>query len=421
MKTNKLDIYFLLVNSLIFIILTISIYTSELSAKTFAYVVADARDGKVLNSHKSGQIIHPASLTKMMTLYLAFDSIRYGRLKLDQKVIISKNAASEPPSKFWYKPGQRVSVRFLIRASAVRSANDAATALGEAISGSEKKFINYMNVAAKKMGMNSTRFKNAHGLTEIGHYSTANDMLLLARRLMLDYPEYFNIFGRLETYASGKTIRNTNYKFLKQYRGASGIKTGYTNAAGHNLAASAKRGDKQLIGILIGTSSSAERAKKIIGLFDDAFKVIPETKKLSKLPPLKPEKNISSPKIVSVTKPLSKPKSLEVMIKAKRNINNNNLFRTQNQTPIERVRSEDVGVQIGMYNTILSAEREMPNILLLNIDLLADVDNESINIRRNKKKKYSIFVNKITNALAENLCIRTRSQETACSIIQISH
>ena len=139
MKTNKLDIYFLLVNSLIFIILTISIYTSELSAKTFAYVVADARDGKVLNSHKSGQIIHPASLTKMMTLYLAFDSIRYGRLKLDQKVIISKNAASEPPSKFWYKPGQRVSVRFLIRASAVRSANDAATALGEAISGSEKK------------------------------------------------------------------------------------------------------------------------------------------------------------------------------------------------------------------------------------------------------------------------------------------
>ena len=421
MKTNKLDIYFLLVNSLIFIIFTISIYTSELSAKTFAYVVADARDGKVLNSHKSGQIIHPASLTKMMTLYLAFDSIRYGRLKLDQKVIISKNAASEPPSKFWYKPGQRVSVRFLIRASAVRSANDAATALGEAISGSEKKFINYMNVAAKKMGMNSTRFKNAHGLTEIGHYSTANDMLLLARRLMLDYPEYFNIFGRLETYASGKTIRNTNYKFLKQYRGASGIKTGYTNAAGHNLAASAKRGDKQLIGILIGTSSSAERAKKIIGLFDDAFKVIPETKKLSKLPPLKPEKNISSPKIVSVTKPLSKPKSLEVMIKAKRNIKNNNLFRTQNQTPIERVRSEDVDVQIGMYNTILSAEREMPNILLLNIDLLADVDNESINIRRNKKKKYSIFVNKITNALAENLCIRTRSQETACSIIQISH
>ena len=421
MKTNKANIYFRLVNSLIFTILTISIYTSELSAKTFAYVVADARDGKVLNSHKSGQIIHPASLTKMMTLYLAFDAIRYGRLKLDQKVIISKNAASEPPSKFWYKPGQRVSVRFLIRASAVRSANDAATALGEAISGSEKKFIDYMNVAAKKMGMNSTRFKNAHGLTEIGHYSTANDMLLLARRLMLDYPEYFNIFSRLETYASGKKIRNTNNKFLKQYKGASGIKTGYTNAAGHNLAASAKRGEKQLIGILIGTSSSAERAKKIIGLFDDAFKVIPVRKKLSKLAPLRLEKIISRKKIVSVTIPLTKPKSFEVILKSKRKDEFNYSFKTQKQTPIESVRRKDVDVQIGMYNNILSAEREMPNILLLNIDLLADVDNESINIRRNKKKKYSIFVNKITNALAENLCIRTRSQETACSIIQTSH
>ncbi|MDC3017403.1 D-alanyl-D-alanine carboxypeptidase, partial [Paracoccaceae bacterium] len=240
MKRNALDIYFRSMMHFILTILTIFIFGSELSARTYAYLVADARDGKIINSHNSRQIVHPASLTKMMTLYLAFDAIRYGRLKLDQKVIISKNAASEPPSKFWYKQGQRVSIRYLIRASAIRSANDAATALGEAISGSEKMFISDMNAAAKKMGMNSTNFLNAHGLTEIGHYSTAKDLLILARRLMLDYPEYFNIFSRLETYASGKKIKNTNYKFLKQYNGASGIKTGYTNAAGHNLAASAK-------------------------------------------------------------------------------------------------------------------------------------------------------------------------------------
>ena len=256
MRRNALDIYFRSVMHFILTILAVFIFGSELSARTYAYVVADARDGKIINSHNSRQIVHPASLTKMMTLYLAFDAIRYGRLNLDQKVIISKNAASEPPSKFWYKPGQRVSIRYLIRASAIRSANDAATALGEAISGSEKKFINDMNLTAKKMGMNSTNFLNAHGLTEIGHYSTAKDMLILARRLMLDYPEYFNIFSRLETYASGKTIKNTNYKFLRQYNGASGIKTGYTNAAGHNLAASAKRGEKQLIGIIIGIGLS---------------------------------------------------------------------------------------------------------------------------------------------------------------------
>ena len=202
MKRNALDIYFRSGKHFILTILAIFVFGSELTARTYAYVVADARDGKIINSYNSRQIIHPASLTKMMTLYLAFDAIRYGRLKLDQKVIISKNAASEPPSKFWYKPGQRVSIRYLIRASAIRSANDAATALGEAISGSEKIFISDMNKAAKKMGMNSTKFLNAHGLTEVGHYSTAKDLLILARRLMLDYPEYFNIFSRLETYSS---------------------------------------------------------------------------------------------------------------------------------------------------------------------------------------------------------------------------
>ncbi len=417
MKRDALKIYFRLLTPFILTILVILIYASGLSAKTYAYIVADARDGKILNSHNSRQMVHPASLTKMMTLYLAFDAIRYGRLKLDQKVIISKNAASEPPSKFWYKPGQKVSIRYLIRASAIRSANDAATALGEAISGSEKKFIKDMNIAAKKMGMKSTSFKNAHGLTEIGHYSTAKDMLILARRLMLDYPEYFNIFSRLETSASGKTIRNTNYKFLRQYKGASGIKTGYTNAAGHNLAASAKRGDKQLIGILIGASSSSERAKRIIGLFDDAFKIVPIRKNISKLAPLQLTKNSSTTQKVVVKIPLMKPKSLESMLKSQRKENINVTNKRQNQSLIKSAKRNEVIVQIGMYTTIVSAEKDMPNIILLNIDLLADIDNGSIKIRENKEKRYSIFVNKISYALAENLCDRTRSRETTCNIL----
>ena len=416
-KKTVLDIYFRSVNLPILITLIVFIYASGLSAKTFSYIVADARDGKIIRSHKSTQIIHPASLTKMMTLYLAFDAIRFGRLKLDQKVVISKNAASEPPSKFWYKPGQRVSIRYLIRASAIRSANDAATALGEAISGSEKQFINDMNKAAKKMGMNSTRFKNAHGLTEIGHYSTAKDMLLLARRLMLDFPEYFNIFSRLETSASGKIIRNTNYKFLRQYKGASGIKTGYTNASGHNLAASAKRGEKQLIGIVIGSSSSSKRAKKVIELFDDAFKVIPKEKKINKLTSLNLEKILTSSRTVVVTIPLTKPKSFESIIGLGQKEKINNLNEKHKKISIEIISRDDVNVQIGMYKNILSAEKDMPNILLLNIDLLADIDNASIKIKKNREKKYSIFVNKITYALAENLCVRTRSQSTACNIL----
>ena len=418
MKKTASQSCFRLINPFILITLVAFIYTSEVSGKTYAFIVADARDGKILKSHNSSQIIHPASLTKMMTLYLAFDSIRHGRLKLDQKSIISKNAASEPPSKFWYKPGQRVSIRNLIRASAIRSANDAATALGEAISGSERKFVQDMNIAAKKMGMNSTRFKNANGLTEIGHYSTAKDMLLLSRRLMLDYPEYFNIFSRLETTASGKTIRNTNYKFLRQYKGASGIKTGYTNAAGHNLAGSAKRGNKQLIGILIGTSSSSQRAKKIIGLFDAAFKIIPMKKNIIKLEPINLVKNSSSTQSVAVTVPVSKPKSLEAMLEAQRKGKENSPEKRANKILIDHIGINSVNVQIGMYKNFLSAEKDMPNILLLNIELLTGVDNSSIKIRKNKAKKYSIFVSKISYALAENLCVRTRSQETPCNIFK---
>ncbi len=417
MKRNALDIYFRLVTSLIITILSILILGSELSARTYAFIVADARDGKIIKSYNSRQIVHPASLTKMMTLYLAFDAVRYGRLELDKKVIISKNASLEPPSKFWYKPGQRVSIRYLIRASAIRSANDAATALGEAISGSEKKFISDMNIAAKKMGMNSTRFKNAHGLTEMGHYSTAKDMLILARRLMLDYPEYFNIFSRLETYASGKTIRNTNYKFLRQYKGASGIKTGYTNAAGHNLAASAKRGEKQLIGILIGASSSSERAKKIIGLFDDAFQIIPKRKKIRKLTPLQLAKISPIRQTVAVAIPLSKPLSFEVMLESQRKKKLKELPKKQNKNSTESVSITNVNVQIGVYKTLVSAEKDMPNILLLNIDLLVDIDNGSIKIRKNKDKKYSIFVNEVSYALAENLCVRSKSQEISCNIV----
>ncbi len=418
MKRSTLNTYFRVINFFILTILVLFICLSEGTAKTYAYIVADARDGKVLRSHNSTQIIHPASLTKMMTLYLAFDAIRYGRLKLDQKAVISKNATLEPPSKFWYKPGQRVSIRYLIRASAIRSANDAATALGEAISGSEKKFIRDMNIAAKKMGMNSTRFKNAHGLTELGHYSTAKDMLLLARRLMLDYPEYFNIFSRLETIASGKKIRNTNYKFLRQYKGASGIKTGYTNAAGHNLAASAKRGDKQLIGILIGTTSSSARAKKIIALFDDAFKIIPMRKNISKLTPLNMETNTPGTRTVSVTIPLSKPKSLEVMLETKRKEKTDHTKKRINQISIDRVETNNFNVEIGMYANATSAEKDMPNILLLNIDLLTSIENSSIKIRKNKEKKYSIFVNDIAYELAENLCFRTRAQEKLCNIVK---
>ena len=161
-------------------------------AATYAAMVMDARDGSVLHAENADQRLHPASLTKMMTLYIAFEAVENGEISLDTKVKISKKAASEPPSKLGLKAGQRIRLRYLIRAAAIKSANDAATAIGEAIEGSEAAFARRMNRTAKALGMNRTTFKNAHGLTQQGHLSTARDMTILGRHVFYYYPEYYN-------------------------------------------------------------------------------------------------------------------------------------------------------------------------------------------------------------------------------------
>ena len=161
----------------------------------------DARTGKVIQAVNADTRVHPASLTKMMTLYIVFDQIRQGRLSLDQKITVSANAADEPPSRLGLKAGQKIELRYLIRAAAIKSANDAATAMGDAIGGSEDGFAAMMNQYARAMGMTNTTFKNANGLTRDGHMSTARDMATLGRRLVYDFPQYYNIFGRTSTSA----------------------------------------------------------------------------------------------------------------------------------------------------------------------------------------------------------------------------
>lgn len=267
-----------LINKIRFVLLFLGVATgyflsSSLSVFSypFATFVMDAHSGKELHSQNSNTKLHPASLTKMMTLYLTFNEVENGNLDLDQKVSISRNAVREPPSKFGYKVDQKVSIRYLIRAAAIRSANDAATALGEAISGNELEFAKYMTRTAQAMGMNSTSFRNANGLTASGHLSTAEDMAILGRRLLYDFPEYFHLFGRRSVVSLGRTLYNTNRKFLSSYSGSDGIKTGFTSAAGYNLAASARRGNKRVIAVVFGSGSVRLRTKRMTELLDIGF------------------------------------------------------------------------------------------------------------------------------------------------------
>ena len=247
----------------------------SVAAAPYAAFVMDARTGEVLHARNADTRLHPASLTKMMTLYIAFEAIERGEISLDTKFKISKNAAAEPPSKLGLKAGQRISMRYLIRAAAVKSANDAATAIGEAISGSEAKFARRMT---------RTTFKNAHGLTETGHMSTARDMSTLGRHVLYDYPQYYNLFSRTTTNAGIREVANTNRRLLASYKGADGIKTGYTRAAGSNLVASAERGNERIIATVFGGKSSAARNAKVAELLDLGFRRAP-----SRAPVRKPD------------------------------------------------------------------------------------------------------------------------------------
>ena len=240
-------------------------------AAPYAAMVMDARTGEVYHSRNADTRLHPASLTKMMTLYIAFEAIRLGEIDLDTVVTISANAAAEPPSKLGLTAGTNIRLRYLIRAAAIRSANDAATAIGEAIEGSEAAFARRMNRTAQALGMTRTTFRNAHGLTEEGHLSTAHDMTNMGRRLFYDYPQYYNIFSRRQADAGIATVRNTNRAFLDAYRGADGIKTGYTRAAGFNLVASAERGQERIIATVFGGQSTAWRNQRIMELLEMGF------------------------------------------------------------------------------------------------------------------------------------------------------
>jgi D-alanyl-D-alanine carboxypeptidase len=273
--------------ALMYLVVSTVLLTAPLQAAPFAAIVMDARTGEVLYEKNADTRLHPASLTKMMTLYIVFQEIEAGRLSLDTKVTVSKYAASQPPSRLGLKPGQKISVRYLIRAAAVKSANDAAAALGDHISGDHVTFAKRMTKTARALGMHNTTFKNANGLTAEGHLSTARDMNVLGRHVFYDFPQYYNIFSRRTADAGMATVTNTNSRFLDGYEGADGIKTGFTSAAGFNLTASARRGKKHIIATVFGGTSTAQRNAKMVELMDIGFG---EAKnRVKEQPPVAPE------------------------------------------------------------------------------------------------------------------------------------
>ncbi|SFV28248.1 serine hydrolase [Hyphomicrobium facile] len=223
-----------------------------------AALILDANTGTVLHDADGNALRHPASLTKMMTLYMTFETLQSGRLKMSDKLTISAAAAGVAPSKLDLKPGEQITVSDAIRAVITKSANDIAVALAEKVGGSEANFVRLMNARALEIGMSKTHFENASGLPNNAQVTTARDMATLALRLQDDFPSYYPLFATRTFAYGGKNFRNHN-TMLNNFAGIDGIKTGYTRASGFNLVTSWRRGDHHLIGVVFGGDTAAER------------------------------------------------------------------------------------------------------------------------------------------------------------------
>lgn len=240
---------------------------------------ADARNASIVVDFETGRVLHavnpdvrnyPASLTKMMTLYLAFEAIEDGRLKMSQALPVSRRAAAARPSKLGLTPGSTISAHDAILAMMTKSANDAAVVVAEALGKTEHKFSQMMTRKAHELGMNRTTFRNASGLPNRRQLSTARDMATLAKHLLIDFPEKYRLFSTPAFEYHGRRYRNHN-ALLESYPGVDGVKTGYTNASGYNLVASAKRNGHRIIGVVFGGRSSSARNTRMEHLLDAAF------------------------------------------------------------------------------------------------------------------------------------------------------
>ena len=243
---------------------------AQIGSDRYASIVIDAKTGDLLSAVNADSLRYPASLTKMMTIYMLFEALRDRRVSLDQAVPVSAHAASMMPSKLGLMPGTAITVEQALLGLVTKSANDAASALGELLGGDEDRFAQMMTLRARALGMSNTTFRNASGWPDPGQLTTARDLSLLARHLVQDYPVEYRYFSTPNFVFHGRLIWNHD-RMLQTYPGADGLKTGYTEASGCNLVTSAVRGDVRLIGVVMGASNGSERDVHMASLLDAGF------------------------------------------------------------------------------------------------------------------------------------------------------
>lgn len=239
----------------------------------YAALLADADTGEILYARHADAERFPASITKVMTIYLLLERVAAGTMSLDDPIPFSRAAASRPPTRLGVAAGDSISVEQAIRALATRSANDVAAAVAERLAGSEERFGELMTARARQLGMRNTRFVNASGLPDSRQVTTARDIFILSRSFLESFPQYYRYFRETEAHVAGQLLRNHN-SLLRTTAGVDGIKTGFTRAAGFTLAASAVRDGRRLIAVVLGSPSRPARDANVEALLNAGFAVL---------------------------------------------------------------------------------------------------------------------------------------------------
>jgi D-alanyl-D-alanine carboxypeptidase len=376
----------------------------------YATIVIDAETGAVLSEQNADQRNYPASLTKMMTLYMVFDALERHQLTLKQPVAVSRRAAGQAPSRLGLRPGQTITVEQVILALVTKSANDAAAAIAETLGGTESQFAQMMTRRARALGMSSTTFRNASGLPDPRQVTTARDMATLSRALWRDFPQYYPYFSRDRFTYRGRVIANHN-NLLRSYAGADGIKTGYIRASGYNLAASAVRDGRRVIGVVLGGKSPSQRNQRMAALLDRGFQqqLIAGAGKSVAVASATPPMPVLKPGAGQIDLALAQSPTL-----AEPEIGQGDAAVEPSEIAVE----ESWGVQVGAFTKREPAARAAANAMSTLPDVLGSSQPQVIEVITETTTIYRARLSGLDEATAREACRQLRAKQAACLAVR---
>lgn len=356
-------------------------------------ILIDAQTGEVLSSSAADTLRYPASLTKLMTLYITFDALEKGIIKMDDKLPVSRHAANMAPSKLGLRAGEKIKVRDAVMALVVKSANDCASVLAEGLGYTEENFAKTMTKVARELGMRNTTFYNASGLPNKNQKTTARDMALLGAAMYHHFPQYYKLFAAKKFTYKGRTIYTHNH-LLKTFNGADGMKTGFTNAAGYNIVTSAERNGNRVIAVTMGHNTAKLRDKKVADLMNQGLKKLALNNKTN---------NVNM--YAAIEQPLQSADLEKEIVKTAQ----------KDQIPEEAV--ESWGIQIGAFSNYAKARNYALNIKK---EVARKDAGKTVNVEPYQKGAAIIYRSKIIGFEkneAKTACNKLKKSNKSCIVV----